>query len=562
MNTLNKQTFIAVLAFGTFCFGQNGQNPPELTVVDPEISNDLKVPVSRCKYVEQARYYLNENSVVYEDCNTRKYIPVKGAGLIEPKYSANGFFMLDKSGVYYRGDYVKVDTTGFKMIGLAGDPQNREFVWKVKSKAYRNLKPMNISDPDSFRMISCNDGVYYKDKNGVFFKGKAVKDADPATISEVCEGFLYDKNHVYQNGQKAKINNEFLIPVNDVFVKTKTKVYNFNLKEQPGIDAKTIRPLLKGYSIDANHVYFYGEKTPVEKENFKNVKVWQQVNSAYISDGKSVWSNTSNLLADLDGATFGMIPHSDFFYDKNGFYKNKYVEKLRKAVNEKFRFNYTDEVTDHNFFITDDSRYIIYNNQAFDPWENLLFENLTDDQIMLAKQNKLRLSEAIKNVKIDHMFDFPLYLSDGKIYFDGKETQTDAATFKKVGLYSTYYKDANNVYSYNRYAKENPLTKIKGMDPETLSVFGSFLKDKNYIYSGYYKLIGSQDAELLGVFTGRRPGCSLDTAPSSDYYLFKNAEGFWLIMLSDKVVVRHLGMSLSEGWHENKEFELNAVAFK
>lgn len=50
----------------------------------------------------------------------------------------------------------------------------------------------------------------------------------------------------------------------------------------------------------------------------------------------------------------------------------------------------------------------------------------------------------------------------------------------------------------------------------------------------------------MAVFEGRRPGCGSDTTPSSDYYLFKNDEGYWIVYVSNEVKIRNLGIKLDD----------------
>ncbi|MCT2561614.1 DKNYY domain-containing protein [Chryseobacterium herbae] len=556
---MNKNTFILLLLPAVFCFGQNKTVTAEVSVVEPEISNSLKVPVTQCKYVMEPVYLRNENNVIYHDCNTRKYLPIKGKDLTIPKNNSEGFFALDKEGVYYKGDYIKIDTAGFKIVGQIGNHQ--EALWKVKGKVYKNFTQIQVSDPDTFMPAYCGNGDYYKDKNFIYYRDKKMPDADVKTAFEACREYFYDKNYLYFNGKIARVNNEVLFSVNEALAKTKTKVYSRDMMPHPEMDAKTIRPLSRRFSVDAKNVYYNLEKLPI-KGDFKNLKAWGQVNSSYLSDGQSIWTADGKQDTDLDAKTFGMLPHSDFFYDKKGVYKKIYSEKLKKAVNEKFPFDYTDNVSEQNLFITDNSWYIVYKNQAYDPWNNIIYKNLTDEQLATARQNTLNLSKEIENRKIEKQFSQNLYLADGKIYCHGEETDADAGSFTSVGANWNFYKDSKHVYRYIGYGENSKLTTIKGIDPQTVETFGNFLKDKDYIYSGNYKMIDNKNAQLLGVFTGYRPGCGLDKNPSSSYYLFRNDSGFWLVMISDKVVIRSLGMELPGGWHDGiKEFELKPAVY-
>ena len=42
----------------------------------------------------------------------------------------------------------------------------------------------------------------------------------------------------------------------------------------------------------------------------------------------------------------------------------------------------------------------------------------------------------------------------------------------------------------------------------------------------------NKDVELLAIYEGYEIGCGMDPTPATNFYLFKNAQGYWLAELS------------------------------
>jgi len=219
----------------------------------------------------------------------------------------------------------------------------------------------------------------------------------------------------------------------------------------------------------------------------------------------------------------------------------KLFEDEEKVVYIKFPFKYKNDVSDKNTFITSQSGFVIYENQVYDTWHKKMYSNLNENQISLLKQNKLNLNNDNEKVDIDEKFDYYLYKSNDKIYWNGIETIADAKTFKRVGNYGIIYKDDIHVYSYDR---SNGLLVLDGIDNKTVEFFNGFIKDDNYVFLNDQKIIKSKDLNLLAIFNGYRMGCSQDTTPTSNYYLFKNFEGHWIVEISENITIRNLGKKL------------------
>ena len=520
-----------------------------IQIKDPIVDNTLTRP-SYAK-LEVPCYIINSDHVVFQEIyNTRKILYADIASFRFPSIGNRyKHFALDRNGVYFNGILVETDTTGFQIVGEI--QPYADLMWKTNDKVFLNTTEIteNIDVP-SFQTLEVFNRPYQADKNHIYYRGQKIEGSDGSTAMSVSDDLAYDKNYVYHKGEIALFEGDTIRSINHILGKTEKHVLKLNTEGeqgfQPGIqarmDAKTIKPLSRFYSIDKNGVYFLTEKTPVRPQNFKNVKVWDQVNSSRVSDGLTIYARAGDKdcpESDLDAKSFGMLPHSDFYFDKNGVYKRQYNDKLQKLSNERFPFVYTEAVSETNTFITDNSRYIVYKNQAYDPWEKDLYTNLTPEQIALIKENKLISTPKNQQKKA---FDYRLYEVNNEIFWNGKKTIADAPTFKGMTLYE-YYKDKRNIYKYDR---EKGLIPIQGIDVKTATTNKhNFLADKDYIFANNFRIIRNSNVELLAIFSGYQRGMNI--APY--YYLFKNNEGYWFVLISDEVKIRYLG----DKWNEDAQ---------
>ncbi|CAM3478772.1 hypothetical protein FLLO111716_13280 [Flavobacterium longum] len=509
-----------------------------VSVIAPETDASLTFPTRIS--TDRPLYIVNANSVIYQDGENLVRIKADLATFRRSKEYDADFFALDKNGIYFKGKLVTPDTAGFKIVGQIRTDDYyapRHTLWKNHRHIFDNDHIVKADiDVATFRSAYSSTDYYFKDKNFLYFGTQKIEGSDATSASEPIEQIIFDKNHVYIAGKIATYKGENLKPVNCNFFKTSKYVVNLQLQEQPHMDAATLVGLSRHYAKDKNHLYWQREKCVVPGLDLSRIKVWDQVNRAYFTDGKKVYAGTQYLQANLDAKTFGMLPHSDFCYDKNGVYQQQYNEKTKTVDNVKFPFTYGQPVSPENTFITVNSRYIIYDLQAYDPWDKKHYK-LTREQVQLARNNQLDVAQI--DPAYANLFDYKLYKHDGKIYCDGKDTGADAETFERLG---GFYKDKNHVY---RYLRGQQLDIIDGIDAASAKAMHYFIIDKNAVYSGHSKIIGSQGFEWLAVTTGHRPGCGLDKTPSSDFYILKNAEGFWVALVSDTVKINFLGRQLA-----------------
>ena len=482
-------------------------------------------------YVEG--YIINQYYVIYQEKNTRKIIKPDMASFARLDVSR---LAKDKNGIYYQGDLIKIDTTGFRVVRFIYDKQSdyREPIWRTYKKAFRGKKPIAISDPATFESVTT---CYFKDKNYLYYYDQKVEGADVATLQKELadEEFVSDKDNTYYRGKPFIYKGERVQQVSNNIYKTTTHVLRYNggyddeekaedyFVELPDyFDIPTLRRLNDLYLIDKNHLY-YDENTyplrdkdlrvPIPKENLSKIKLFEVL----VTDGNKLY-NGKEPLSGYDAATFGIVPgHYYNQYDKNGVYNWR----------KKLPFHYTNRPEyGKNFFYMDNQRLFIYEDQAYyrDYDDSLYVPHLTPEQLALLKEGNTPLRELFpsqddkqKNKEIDttgfEQLSYPFWRHQGQIYHL---------------IYKEWYdSDQHDWKSERRYVV------VKGYDNASLRVVpNGFLADKDYWYDGTTRLFPSKDVELLAIYEGYEKGWGMDPAPSPNFYLFKNAQGYWLAELS------------------------------
>ena len=490
-------------------------------------------------YVEG--YIINQDYVIYQEENTRKIIKPDMASFAILGVSE---FAKDKNGIYYQGDFIKIDTTGFRVVGVIShyDKQSdywEEPIWRTHKKAFRGTKPIAISDPATFESVTT---CYFKDKNYLYYYDRKVEGADVATLQKELadEEFVSDKNNTYYRGKPFIYKGERVQQVSNNICKTATHVLRYNLEydkerakyyfiELPDyFDIPTLRRLNDFYLIDKNHLYYDESgypledkdlRMPIAKEDLSKIKLFK----VFVTDGDKLYRG-KELLSGYDVATFGIVPgHYYYQYDKNGVYNWR----------KKLPFHYTNRPEyGKNFFYMHNQSLFIYEDQAYYRAydDSLYVPHLTPQQLALLKEGNTPLRELFpsqddkqKNKEIDTTgfeqlsYSFsghnPFWRHNGQIYH----------------LIEWWYD--NDQHKWRR--SERRYVVVKGYDNASLRVVpNGFLADKDYWYDGTTRLFPSKDVELLAIYEGYEKGWGMDPAPSPNFYLFKNAQGYWLAELS------------------------------
>ncbi len=487
-------------------------------------------------YVEG--YIINQDYVIYQEKDTRKIIKPDMASFALLDVSG---FAKDKNGIYYRGDLIKIDTTGFRVVGVISlyDKQSNyweEPIWRTYKKAFRGTKQINISDPATFETVSI---CYFKDKNYLYYYDQKVEGADVATLQkDLANGeFVSDKNNTYYQGKPFIYKGERVQQVSNNIYKTTTHVLRYNggydkeekaedyfVKLPDYFDIPTLRRLNDFYLIDKNHLYYDENSYPLEnkdlrvpipKENLSKIKLFE----VFVTDGDKLYREKKPL-SGYDTATFGIVPgHYYYQYDKNGVYD----------WDKKLPFHYTNRPEyGKNFFYMDNQSLCIYEDQAYYKTydDSLYVPPLNPQQLALLKEGNTPLRELFpsqddkqKNKEIDttgfEELSYSFWRHNGQIYH---------LTYKE------WYD--NDQYGWRI---ERRYVVVKGYDNASLKeVPNGFLADKDYWYDGTTRLFQNKDVELLAIYEGYEKGCGMDPAPGTNFYLFKNAQGYWLAELGGK----------------------------
>ena len=475
-------------------------------------------------YVEG--YIINKDYVIYQEKDTRKIIKPDMESFVPLNVSR---LAKDKNGIYYQGDFIKIDTTGFRVVRFIYDKQSdyREPIWRTYKKAFRGTKQINISDPATFETVSI---CYFKDKNYLYYYDQKVEGADVATLQKELadEEFVSDKDNTYYRGKPFIYKGERVQQVSNNIYKTATHVLRYNAEydkekakdyfvELPDyFDIPTLRRLNDFYLIDKNHLYYDENSYPLEnkdlrvpipKKNLSKIKLFEVL----VTDGNKLY-NGKEPLSDYDAATFGVVPgHYYNQYDKNGVYH--WLKKLP--------FHYTNRPEyGKNFFYMDNQLLFVYEDQAYymTDDDSLYVPHLSPQQLALLKEGNTPLREL-----------FPSQ-DDNQ-----KNKEIDTTGFEEL-TYS-FWRHQGQIYHliYNDWKIERKYVVVKGYDNVSLkAVPNGFLADKNYWYDGTTRLFQNKDVELLAIYEGYEKGCGMDPTPATNFYLFKNAQGYFLAELGGK----------------------------
>ena len=484
-------------------------------------------------YVEG--YIINQDYVIYQEENTRKIIKPDMASFA--RLDDGSIFAKDKNGIYYQGDLIKIDITGFSVVGFIShyDKQSdyywEEPIWRTYKQAFRGTKPIAISDPATFESVTT---CYFKDKNYLYYYDQKVEGADVATLQKesVDEEFVSDKNNTYYQGKPFIYKGERVQQVSNNIYKTTTHVLRYiggyddeekaedYFVELPDyFDIPTLRRLNDFYLIDKNHLY-YDEKSyslrdedlrvPIPKENLNKIKLFK----VFVTDGDKLYRG-KELLSGYDAATFGIVPgHYYYQYDKNGVYHWR----------KKLPFHYTNRPEyGKNLFYMDNQRLFVYEDQAYykTSEDSLYVPHLSPQQLALLKEGNTPLREL-----------FPSQ-DNRQIDTTGFEELTYSFWRHNGQIYHLFYKEWYDNYEYG-WRSEHRYVVVKGYDNASLKeVPNGFLADKNEWYDGTTRLFQNKDVELLAIYKGyrRKKGDGMDPTPETNFYLFKNAQGYWLVEL-------------------------------
>ena len=482
-------------------------------------------------------YLINDNYVIYQEGKSREIIhpDMKTFQLDDWNNYLMGdknIIAKDKNGVYFEGKFFP-SHSGCHLIAIMDKPiaqgeyfpSGKDCIWRTHHKVYFNTEEIPEADPHTFKSMRYFNDLYHKDKNYLYYRGKRVEGADVQSIrpSYSLSEVVADKNNTYYKGKVFTYKGEsltqltsniFKTPHYALIFKNNRDTHKDEFVELPAfVDVHSLKGLSETYAMDKKNVYYAqtykADTLLVPIKNKSKIRVFNK----YITDGVDIFRGRNQKI-NLDAKTFGILG-DDYLYDKKGVYKSH-------DVSEKIPFDYKVPVRlGKNLSYLKGN--IFYNNQVYDNWEDKVY-TLTQEQI--------------EEVKRRNIYPHLLWEKTSKKSYP---QSADEATFKWLytGQYNSLGKDKNRVY----FSAQQKITFIEGYDIASLKAAFDrfFLKDKDYVYYFSIRLIKSDKAELLASYQGHRHYCSHPSMPTSDFYLFKNAEGYWLVKIGGGVFVEFLG---------------------
>ena len=529
---------IKVVYIFLFCIGiypAVAQEDTDTAYIKPaQIQEGLKAEV---QLIYNQGYLINDNYVIYQEGKSREIIhpDMKTFQLDDWNNYLMGdknIIAKDKNGVYFEGKFFPSDS-GCHLIAIMDKPiaqgeyfpSGKDCIWRTHHKVYLNTEEIPEADPHTFKSMRYFNDLYHKDKNYLYYRGKRVEGADVQSIrpSYSLSEVVADKNNTYYKGEVFTYKGEsltqltsniFKTPHYALIFKNNRDTYDDEFVELPAyVDVHSLKGLSETYAMDKKNVYYAqtykADTLLVPLKNKRRIRAF----NGYITDRVNIFRGRNQKI-NLDAKTFGILGH-DYLYDKKGVYKSY-------DVSEKIPFDYKVPVRlGKNLSYLNGN--VFYNNQVYDYWEDKVY-TLTQEQI--------------EEVKRRNIYPHQLWKKTSKKSYP---QSADEATFKWLytGQYNSLGKDKNRAY----FSAQQKITFIEGYDIASLKAAFDrfFLKDKDYVYYFSIRLIKSDKAELLASYQGHRHYCSHPSMPASDFYLFKNAEGYWLVKIGGGVFVEFLG---------------------
>ena len=482
-------------------------------------------------------YLINDNYVIYQEGKSREiiYPDMKTFQLDDWNNYLMGdknIVAKDKNGVYFEGKFFPSDS-GCYLVAVMDKPiaqgeyfpSGKDCIWRTNYKVYFNTEEIPEADPHTFKRLRYLNDLYHRDKNYLYYRGKRVEGADVQSIrpSYSLSEVVADKNNTYYEGKVFTYKGEsltqltsniFKTPHYALIFKNNKNTHKNEFVELPAyVDVHSLKGLSETYAIDKKNIYYAqtyeADTLLVPLKNKRKIRVFNK----YITDGVDIFRGR-NQKVNLDAKTFGILG-DDYLYDKEGVYKSY-------DVSEKIPFDYKAPVRlGKNLSYLKGN--VFYNNQVYDNWKDKVY-TLTQEQI--------------EEVKRRNIYPHQLWEKTSK---KSCPQSAGEATFNWLytGQYKSLGKDKNRVYFF----AQQKVIFIEGYDIASLKAAFDrfFLKDKDYVYYLSIRLIKSDKAELLASYQGHRHYCSHPSMPASDFYLFKNAEGYWLVKIGGGVFVEFLG---------------------
>ncbi len=293
--------------------------------------------------------------------------------------SIGKWYAADKAQVYLSGELIEnADPASFKVHSYRLTEDKKDFYWDGKALNVRDkssfeiLKDQSgeytswgkdkyngyylngtvISDIDysTFHPIDANrpvqSGNYAADKYRVFFMGKEVMGADPATFKEVDFYIGQDKHRAYKGSTPLQIKDySKLTEIGSIMYSDEYHIYDLEFRILKDADVSSFEHISDNWYRDKSHVWWsnkiVAEANPM---TFRPVPVTSGSGSLgtdfnYGKDDKHVFWNDS-IIQGADPESFEKrdFPDGDSWtvFDRNRVYQGKDSPKLREYLKKKY----------------------------------------------------------------------------------------------------------------------------------------------------------------------------------------------------------------------------------
>ncbi len=369
---------------------------------------------------------------------------------------------------------------------------------------------------------------YIVNKESVFFENCSMHrkvDVNPKELRVMGAGLAFSTNNMFYNGIRLNVrpNSPKIIRTDDASVYWINTEFLFrNEVEISKIDTLTFTALNGGYFKDKDKVYF-------------NDKILKNVDPAFF------------------------VYNYPYGYDKNSVYsginKVKIDGNLQSVNGYYFKDNTTVYQYNSSFLFDLEPRYNI-NIQNVIPIPKTKY-GVVNDTLYYLERKTTHDNIDITKIKF---FSNDIIGFDNKIIYRGIATEEFDFSSTEVLASTGYYcllKDENGSYELTIKSDELIVKPYKSIpkrkkEPKLYSTIAPLQMVNDTLNRRDYPLVKKsflkqggmtnfETIELVSILKGYRMGCSRDTQSASNYYILKNNQGYWELIISSKNTLNFIG---------------------
>lgn len=368
---------------------------------------------------------------------------------------------------------------------------------------------------------------YIINKESVFFEYCSIHrkvDTNPKELRVVSGGLAFDNTNMFYNGIRLNVrpNSPKIIRTDNASVYWVNSEFLYcNKVEISKIDTLTFTVLNGGYYKDKNNVYF-------KDKILKNVDPTNFVyNYPYGYDKNSVYSGINK------------IKINGNLQSVNGYYFKDNTTVYQYNYDFIFDLKPRDDIDIQNVIPIPKTKYGVVN-----------------DTLYYLERKTVHNHIDIKKLKV---FSKDLIGFDNKIIYKG--FTTDKLDYNSVQVikkdeYGCLVKDRNGNYELIiKYNSDELIIEpaiFKKEEQKPYSIIAPVQMVTDILYRRNYPLVKKSflkqggltnfdTIELVSILKGYRMGCSRDTQSASNYYILKNNQGYWELIVSSKNTLNFIG---------------------